>query len=63
MPKEMVRAEPTNTRTAGSDTNHSTVFTVLLEINGLDKGGSNSKCKIAPTELLSLMATYRPKLP
>jgi len=58
-----VRAEPTDTRTAGTDTNHSTVFTVLLEINGLDKGGSNSKCKIAPTELFPLMAAYRPTLP
>jgi len=32
-PNEMVRAEPTNTRTAGIDTNHSTMFTLLLELN------------------------------
>jgi len=29
----MVREEPTNTRTAGIDTNHSTMFTLLLELN------------------------------
>ena len=29
----MVRAEPANTRTAGMDTNHSTMFTLLLELN------------------------------
>jgi len=34
-PKERVRAEPTNTRTALAviDTNHSTMFTLLLEFN------------------------------
>jgi len=63
MPKETVRAEPTNTCTPGTDTNHSTVFTLLLEINGMDKGGNSSKCKIAPAELLLLTATYRPTLP
>ena len=31
----MVRAEPTNNRTAGIDTNHSTMFTLLLELNVL----------------------------
>jgi len=31
-PKEMVRAEPTNNRTAGVNTNHSTMFTLLLEL-------------------------------
>jgi len=29
----MVREEPTNTRTAGIDTNHSTTFRLLLELN------------------------------
>ena len=29
----MVRAKPKNNRTAGIDTNHSTMFTLLLEIN------------------------------
>jgi len=33
---------------------------VTLEINDMDKGGYSSKCKIAPVELLPLMATYRP---
>ena len=33
--KEMVRAEPTNNRTAGIDTNHSTVLKLLLELNAL----------------------------
>jgi len=59
----MVREEPTCTRTAGTDTNHSAVFTLLLETSAMDKGGYSSKCKIAPAELLPLMATYRPTLP
>jgi len=29
----MVREEPTNTRTAGIDINHSTMFLLLLELN------------------------------
>jgi len=29
----MVRVEPTNNRTAGIDTNHSNMFTLLLELN------------------------------
>jgi len=29
----MVRAEPMNNHTAGVDTNHSTMFTLLLELN------------------------------
>jgi len=29
----MVRAEPTNTRTTGIDTYHSTMFTLLQELN------------------------------
>jgi len=32
-PKEMVRAEPTSNRTVDIDTNHSTIFTLLLELN------------------------------
>jgi len=31
----MVRAEPTNNRTAGIDTKHSTMFTLLLELNAI----------------------------
>jgi len=33
MTKEMVRAEPRNNCTADIDTNHSTIFTLLLELN------------------------------
>jgi len=58
MLKEIVRAEPTNTRTADTDTNQSTVFMLLLEINDMDRGGYSLKCKISPAELLPLMATY-----
>jgi len=32
-PKERVRAEPMNTHTAVIDTNHSTMFTLILEFN------------------------------
>jgi len=31
----MVREEPTNTPTSGIDTDHSTVFTLLLELNDM----------------------------
>jgi len=31
----MVRVEPTKNHTAGIDTNHSTVFKLLLELNAL----------------------------
>jgi len=31
----MVRAEPTNNRSAGIDTNHSTMFTLLLNLNAM----------------------------
>jgi len=34
----MVRTEPTNNRTAGIDTNHSTMFTLLLELNVICQG-------------------------
>jgi len=61
MPEEMVRAEPRNNRTAGIDTNHSTMFMLLLELNvtvHVNKGGYSSNCKIVPAELLQLMAKY-----
>jgi len=35
MTKDMVRAEPKNNCTAGINTNHSTMFTLLLEINDI----------------------------
>jgi len=54
-----MREEPTNTRTAVTDTNHSTMFTLLLEFNlYVDKGGNSSNCKIVPAELLPLIAKY-----
>ena len=31
--KEMVWTEPTNIHTTGIDTNHATIFTLLLELN------------------------------
>jgi len=54
----MVRAEPTNTRKTGEDTYHSTMFTLLLELNVIymGKGGFCSNGKIVSTELLSSMA-------
>ena len=61
MPEEMVRAEPRNNRTAGIDTNHSTMFMLLLELNVtvyVNKGGYSSNRKIVPAELLQLMAKY-----
>jgi len=39
MPKEIVRAELRNNRTAGIDTNHSTMFTLLLELNVIFEQG------------------------
>jgi len=57
----MVRAEPRNNRTAGIDTNHSTMFMLLLELNVtvyVNKGGYSSNRKIVPAELLQLMAKY-----
>jgi len=43
----MVRAEPTNNRTAGTDTNHSTMFTLLLELNLICEQRCLN-CKIVP---------------
>jgi len=57
----MMRAEPLNTRTAGTDTNTSTTFSLLLAIRtqcciwSLDKGGRSSNSKIVPAGLLSLI--------
>jgi len=41
----MVRAESTNNRTAGTDTNHSTMFTFPLEVNLICEQ-RYSNCKI-----------------
>ena len=57
-----MRAEPTSTRTAGIGTNHSTMFTLLLELNVTCEerwSGHSSKCKIVSAEFLPLMAKYR----
>jgi len=56
----MVRAEPRNNRTAGIDTNHSTIFTLLQERNVIyvGKGGYSSNGKIVSAELFPLMAKY-----
>jgi len=56
-----MRAEPLNTRTASTDTNTSTTFSLLLAVRtqcciwSLDKGGCSSNSKIVPAELLSLL--------
>jgi len=49
----MVRAEPMNTRTTVADTNHSNMFTLLLERNVIyvGKGGYSSNDKIVSAEL------------
>ena len=55
----MARAEPTNTCTTGVDTCHSTMVTLLLELNVIlyvGKDGYSSNGKIVLAELLSLMA-------
>jgi len=57
----MMRAEPLNTRTAGTDTNTSTTFSILLAIRtqcciwNLDKRGCSWNSKIVPAELLLLI--------
>ena len=57
--KEVVRAEPTNNRTAGTDKNHSTgsrcYQNSTLYVNN---GGYSSNCRIVPAEFLRLMAKY-----
>jgi len=58
---ELVRVEPTDTGTAGRDTNHSTAFTLLLELNvmyGQRWIAYSSNCKIVSPQLLPLMAKY-----
>jgi len=48
----MVRAEPTNNRTSSIEANHSSMFTLLLEFNVMNKGGYSSNYKMAPAEFL-----------
>jgi len=55
----MVRTETTNNRTAGIDTNHSTVFKLLLELNALcEQRLMQFKLQNIPAEFLQLMAKY-----
>jgi len=52
-PKQIVRAESTSTCTAGIDTNHSTMFTLLVKLNvicAVHKGGYSWNCKIVSAE-------------
>jgi len=53
----MVRAEPTNNHTAGIGLNHSTMLTLLLELNIICEQKC-SNCKIVPGEFLHVMAKY-----
>ena len=58
-PKKMVRAEPTNNRTAGIDTNHSTVFTLLLKLNVMcEQRWIQFELQNGPWRALRLMAKY-----
>jgi len=57
----MVRTEPTNNRTAGIDTNHSTMFALLLELNvicGQRWIQFELQNTVVSAELLPLMAKY-----
>jgi len=61
-PKEMVRAEPRNNRTAGINTNHSTIFTLLLELllNVIGRGGEDPLQNFSPP--LQKCVDHRSKL-
>ena len=56
----MLRGEPTNNHTAGIDTNHSTMITLLLKLTTLcvNNSGYSSNCIIVPAVFLHLMAKY-----
>jgi len=55
----MVRAEPTNNRTAGIDTNYSTMSTLLLKLNVMcEQRWIQFKLQNSPAEILHLMAKY-----
>jgi len=54
-PKEMVEVELRNNRTVGIETNHSTMFTLLLELNVVCEQrwiGYSSNCKTVTAEFL-----------
>jgi len=58
-PKEMVRAEPTNNRTAGIDTNHSTMFTLLLKLNVIcEQRWIQFELQNSPSRVFALMTKY-----
>jgi len=48
----MLRAEPMNNWTSSIETNHSTMFMLLLELNVMSKSGYSSNYKIAQAEFL-----------
>jgi len=55
----MVRAEPMNNSTAGIDTNHSTVFTLLLELNVIrEQRWIQFKLQNSPSGFLHLLVNY-----
>jgi len=56
----MVGAEPRNNCTAGIDTNHSTMFTLLLELNVMcEQRWIQFELKNSPRRVLHLMAKYK----
>jgi len=55
----MVRAEPRNNHTAGIDTNHSTMFTLLPELNvTCEQRWMQSEFQNSPSRVLDLMTKY-----
>jgi len=55
----MLRAEPRNNHTAGIDTNHSTMFTLLRELNvTCEQRWMQSEFQNSPGRVLDLMTKY-----
>ena len=55
----MVRAEPTNNRTGGTDTNHSTMVTLLTELNVIyEQRWIQIELQNSPADFLHFMAKY-----
>jgi len=55
----MVRAEPRNNHTPSIDTNNSTMFTLLLELNVIcEQRGIQFEFQNNPSRVLDLMAKY-----
>jgi len=60
-PKEMVRAEPTSNSTAGIDNNHSTMLTLLLELNVVcEQRWIQFELQNSPSRVLHLMTKFTP---